>query len=179
MLWSNLKQGMGDDSLKMFEAKGHCPEALSGRSIATEAMVANRSSSWQSGVKCSIWSSPTNRHGHCGEKLKAMCGSKKDVRTVLFCLQCIRVGPGRTLLLINPVAILRFGFFQGKDNSFSKGAARLRLFRKAKAATKTQTSKQAQGKRAYLELPVVRNYRSKLKQHYFLLFGIVFALFQK
>lgn len=29
----------------------------------------------------------------------------------------------------------------------------------------------------YLELPVVQNYRSKLKQHYFLLFGIVFALF--
>ena len=30
----------------------------------------------------------------------------------------------------------------------------------------------------YLELPVVRNYRSKLKQHFFLLFGIFFALFQ-
>ena len=30
-----------------------------------------------------------------------------------------------------------------------------------------------------LELPVVRNYRSKLKQHFFLLFGIFFALFQK
>ena len=31
----------------------------------------------------------------------------------------------------------------------------------------------------YLELPVVRNYRSKLKQHFFLLFGIFLALFQK
>ena len=31
----------------------------------------------------------------------------------------------------------------------------------------------------YLELPVVRNYRSKLKQHFFLLFGLFFALFQK
>ena len=31
----------------------------------------------------------------------------------------------------------------------------------------------------YLELPVVRNYRSKLKQHFFLLFGVFFALFQK
>ena len=31
----------------------------------------------------------------------------------------------------------------------------------------------------YLELPVVRNYRSKLKQHIFLLFDIFFALFQK
>ena len=31
----------------------------------------------------------------------------------------------------------------------------------------------------YLELAVVRNYRSKLKQHFFLLFGLFFALFQK